>query len=226
MQIDVWSDLVCPWCYLGYARLEKALASFAHRDETRVVLRAFELDPRAPRDLDVPTDEALEKKFGIGRAQVDAMHERMRALGRADGIDFRFERVRTSNTFDAHQVVLVARAHGMQAPMVERLFRANFHEGVRIGDRKELARLASEVGVGAGAVEEALVDGRCASAVRDDEAAARELGVSGVPFFLAGGEVAVSGAQSVEVLGRMLEAGWAKRADPSPEGAGPPARRY
>jgi predicted DsbA family dithiol-disulfide isomerase len=211
MRIDVWSDVICPWCWLGNARLEKAIAAFAHADQLEVVRRSFELAPGTPKELDIPTDEMLAKKFGAGRAQIDAMHERLRALGRADGIDFRFERARTSNTFDAHQLVHLARAGGKEAAMVGRLFRANFHEGVRVGDRKELVRLATEVGLDPAEAEEALGDQRFASAVRDDEAEASARGISGVPFFLADREAGVSGAQSVDVLRRMLDEAWSRR---------------
>ncbi len=147
MRIDVWSDVICPWCWLGNARLEKAIAGFAHRQQVEVVQRSFELDPGTPKDLDISTDELLAKKFGAGRAQIDAMHERLDALGKADGVEFRFERARTSNTFDAHQVLHLARAHGKETAMAGRLFRANFQESVRVGDRKELVRLGTEVGL-------------------------------------------------------------------------------
>ncbi len=211
MQIEVWSDVICPWCWLGNVRLDKAIAGFAHGDQVQVVRRSFELDPSTPKDLDIPTDEMIAKKFGAGRAQIDAMHERLGALGRADGVEFRFERARTSNTFDAHQVLHLARARGKEAEMTRRLFLANFHDGVRVADAKELVRLATEVGLDAAEVEEALGDQRFASAVRDDEAEARSIGVSGVPFFLADREFAISGAQSVDVLRRMLDMAWAKR---------------
>lgn len=210
MRIDVWSDVVCPWCWLGKARLEKALAAFPH--EVEVVFRSFQLDPGAPKDLDVPTDEMLQKKYRIGRAQVEAMHERLRGMGLADGLDFRFERARTSNTFDAHQVIHLAKAHGKQHEMADRLFRAQFHEGVRVGDRGELVRLATEVGLDADEVTSALDDQRYAEAVRADLAEARTLGVTGVPFFLVDGELGVSGAQPLEVFREMLAQGWSSRA--------------
>jgi predicted DsbA family dithiol-disulfide isomerase len=214
MRLEVWSDVVCPWCWLGNVRLEKVLAQWPHADQVEVVYRSFELDPSTPRDLDIPTDEMLAKKFGVGPAQIDAMHERLRSLGRADGVDFRFERARTSNTFDAHQLVHLARARGgKESAMVGRLFRANFQEGVRVGDRKELARLAAEVGLDAAEAEEALADQRYASAVQGDEDEARALGISGVPFVLADREFGVSGAQSVEVLRRMLDMTWVKRTE-------------
>ncbi len=219
MRIDVWSDVVCPFCWLGKARLEKALAAFPHRDEVEVVFRSFELDPRAPKDLDIPSDEMLAKKYGMGRAQIQATHERMRAQGLADGIDFRFERSRTSNTFEAHQLLHLARAHGKQLAMADRLFRAQFHEGVRVGDRKELVRLAGEVGLDPTEAEAALEDQRHAAAVREDEAQAKAYGISGVPFFVVaqgGGAPAlgVSGAQPLDVFRQVLERGWSNRPAP------------
>jgi predicted DsbA family dithiol-disulfide isomerase len=215
MRIDVWSDVVCPWCWIGKARLEKAIAAFPHKDDVDVVHRSFQLDPTTPNDLDVSTDEMLVKKFGIGQAQIDAMHERLRSLGSADGVEFHFERARTSNTFAAHELIHLAGVHGKRAAMTGRLFKANFEEGVRVGDRMELLRLATEVGLDAAEAEEALADERFAAAVRDDIAQARSLGISGVPFFLADGSFVVSGAQSVDVLRRMLDAAWAKRPNPS-----------
>lgn len=212
MRIDVWSDVICPWCWLGNARLDKALAAFAHAGEVSVVFRSFELDARSSKDLDIPTNDMLAKKYGFGPAQIDAMHERLHGLGMADGIEFRFERARTSNTFEAHQLIHLAGASGEQKAMAGRLFRAQFNEGVRIGDRKELVRLAVEVGLDAAEVEAALDEQRFAPAVRADEDDARTLGISGVPFFLVDGELAVSGAQSVEVLGELLAEAWSKRA--------------
>jgi predicted DsbA family dithiol-disulfide isomerase len=212
VRIDVWSDVICPWCYLGNARLKKAVEAFDHGDEVEVVFRSFELDPGRPRDLDVPTNDVLVRKLGVPRAQIDAMHQRIGAMGQAVGIDFQFDRVRTSNTFQAHELTHLARARGLEGKMTDRLFRANFTEGVRIGDRGELVRLAADVGLDAAEAEEALADERYASAVRDDEEQARTLGISGVPFFVAGGKLAVSGAQSVEVLRGMLDEAWKKMA--------------
>jgi predicted DsbA family dithiol-disulfide isomerase len=215
MRIDVWSDVVCPWCWIGKARLEKAIASFAHAGDVEVVFRSFELDPSTPKDLDISTDEMLAKKFGVARPQIDAMHERLRGLGRADGVDFQFERARTSNTFDAHQVLQLAKSQGKQLAMSDRLFRANFAEGVRIGARQELVRLATEVGLDGGDVAAALDEERFAAAVREDEAQARALGITGVPFFVVGGAIGVSGAQSMEVLHQALEQAWASRPAPA-----------
>ncbi|MGH7438669.1 MAG: DsbA family oxidoreductase [Polyangiaceae bacterium] len=208
MQIDVWSDVVCPWCWLGNARLENALAGFSHGEQVDVVFHSFELDPGEPVDRDIPTDQLLATKFGVGPAQIDAMHDRLRALGRAEGIDYQFQKARTSNTFEAHQILHLAAARGKQPQMVARLFRANFSEGVRVGDRIELVRLGAEVGLEAGEIEEALAERRYEQAVRDDEAEARAHGISGVPFFVADGRLAASGAQSTEVLRALIEKAW------------------
>jgi predicted DsbA family dithiol-disulfide isomerase len=220
MRVDVWSDVVCPWCWLGKARLEKAVASLDQADEIEVVFRSFELDPRTPRDLDIPTDEMLAKKFGVARPQIDAMHERLRSLGRADGIDFHFGRARTSNTFEAHQLLQLARSQGKQRTMGDRLFRANFAEGVRVGSRPELVRLGTEVGLDGAEVQAALEEERFAPAVREDEAQARAFGITGVPFFLLDGKLAVPGAQSVDVLRQALEQAWDQRAAGSAAGEG------
>jgi len=211
MRIDVWSDVVCPWCWLGKARLEKALAAFPHGQHVEVVFRSFELDPGAPKERDISTNEMLAKKYGLRPAQIAAMHERIRGMGLADGVEFRFDRTRTSNTFDAHQIIHLASAEGRQKMMLDRLFRAQFYEGVRIGDRGELVRLATESGLERAGVDAALDDQRFAPAVRDDEAQAHALGISGVPFYVVDGRFGVSGAQSVEVLRRVFDEAWARR---------------
>ncbi|MDF2694443.1 MAG: oxidoreductase [Labilithrix sp.] len=200
MRIDVWSDVICPWCWLGRARLDKAVAASADRDPIEIVYRSFELDPSSDRTLDIPTNEMLQKKFGMGQAQIDAMHARVAGLGQEEGIEFKFERARTSNTFEAHQLTHFAHEHGKRLAMVDRLFEANFKEGIRVGDRASLVKLAGEVGLDAAEAERALAEERFADAVRADQSAARELGIRGVPFFVFDGKAAVSGAESVATL--------------------------
>lgn len=204
MKVEVWSDVICPWCWLGRARLAKAVAASPKKSEIEVVFRSFELDPSTPKDLDVSTNEMLKKKFGIGQAQIDAMHERIAGMGKEEGIEFRFDKTRTSNTFEAHQLVHLAAAHGKRTEMVDRLFEANFHDGIRVGDRTKLVALAVEIGLAQADVEAALETQEYAAAVRADEAQAKTLGISGVPFFLVDGETGISGAESVAVLARAL----------------------
>lgn len=201
-KIDVWYDVVCPWCWLGKARLDAALAD---RSDVEVRPHAFELDRNQPPDLDVGVSDFIAKKLGIPREKLDAMHERMVGLGREVGIEYQFERGRTSNTFEAHQLVHVARKAGGEASandMVERLFRANFRDGLRVGSRDVLLSLAREAGIDGAA--DALEAQTYASAVRADEAKANAMGVGGVPFFLFGDKLAVEGAQSVAVLREAL----------------------
>lgn len=204
MKVEVWSDVICPWCWLGRARLAKAIAASPQKSEIDVVFRSFELDPTTPKDLDVSTNEMLKKKFGIGQAQIDAMHERIAGMGKEDGLEFRFDKTRTSNTFDAHQLVHLAGEHGKRTAMVDRLFKANFEEGIRVGDRDKLLELAIDVGLALTDVASALESQRFADAVRADEAQAKKLGISGVPYFLVEGKPGISGAQSVDVLARAL----------------------
>lgn len=210
MKIEIWSDVVCPWCWIGKRRLEKALEAFEHRAGTEVIFHAFELDPRAPRDLDAPTPDLLARKYGLGPAQLSAMLDRVRGLGRAEGLDLKLESTRAASTFEAHQLIHFAATQGEQLAMTDRLFRAHFTDCAKVGDRATLVGLAAELGLDERAATEALAGGAFADAVRADEAQARALGVSGVPFYLIDGAVGVSGAQPVEVLLGVLREAWAK----------------
>ncbi len=182
---------------------------FPHRAEVSVVWRAFELDPRAPRTADaVPYAERLARKYGKPVPEAQAMIDRLAGIAADDGLEMRFDRIRPGNTFDAHRLLHLARAHGVQDALKERLFRAYFTEGEAIGDRDVLARLAADVGLDAEAARAALADDDGARAVRADEEEARALGIGGVPFFVVGGRYAVSGAQPAEVLLGALTQAW------------------
>lgn len=212
MRIDVWSDIACPWCYVGKRRLEGALAGFSHRDEVQIVWRAFELDPGAPRAVDLSAGSyaaRLARKYGVSESQAQGMIDRMTATAKADGLDFRFDRVRPGNTFDAHRLLHLARDRGCQDALKERLLAAYLSEGVAIGDRAALAREAATVGLDADEAAAVLETDAHAEQVRADEAEAARLGISGVPFFVLGGTFAVSGAQPKELLLEALERAWA-----------------
>lgn len=205
MKIDVWYDVVCPWCWLGKARLDAATQGL---DGVEVVTHAFELDAKAPKDLDVPTSELVTKKYGMSLAQLEAAHARISSMGKEVGIEYHFDKVRSSNTFDAHQLVHHARASGGEAKandMIDRLFRANFHDGLRVGTRDVLLRIAKEAGLDEADTAAALDAERYGELVRADEQRARSLGVSGVPFFLVDGKHRVEGAQSVDALRSALQ---------------------
>ena len=216
IRVDVWSDVVCPWCYVGKRRLEAALEKFAGKGDVEVVWRAFELDPRAetppPGAAPVPYPERIAKKYGKSTAEAAAMIARTAETARADGLDFRFDRARPGNTFDAHRLIHLAGEHGKQDAMKERLLRAYMTEGAAIGERDTLVKLAAEVGLDADEARAALEGERFTDDVRADEREARDIGIRGVPFFVFDGRLAVSGAQPAEVLLGALERAKAERA--------------
>ena len=212
MKVEIWSDVVCPWCYIGKRRFEAALAAFAHRDEVEVEWKAFELDPAAESagaslgggDY----AERLAAKYGTDVAQAQGMVDSMTAAAAAEGLEFRFDRAVRANTADAHQVILLAGERGVQDAVKERLLRAYFTEGEAVGDREVLVRLAAEAGLDAGEVREVLAADRYLREVRAEEAEAAALGVRGVPFFVVDRRYGVSGAQPAEHLLAVLERAW------------------
>lgn len=223
LRVDVWSDIACPWCYVGKRRFEAALARFPHRDAVEIHWRAFELDPSAPRERDPSISYAarLAKKYGRSEKEAEGMIARMTETAKSDGLDFRFDRVRSGNTFDAHRVLQLAAEKGVQDAMKERFFRAYMMEGEPIGDPETLVRLAADVGLDAEEVRAALATDAHAAAVRGEEDEARELGIQGVPFFVLGGRYAVSGAQPAELLLGALTQAWNELAEkPEPLGEG------
>jgi predicted DsbA family dithiol-disulfide isomerase len=210
MRVDVWSDIACPWCYLGKRRLEAALAGFVHKDAVEVVWRAFELDPRAPRERDssVSHAERLAKKYGQTVARAEAMIAHMTNVAKSEGLDFHFERVHAGNTFDAHRVLHLAATRGLQDAVKERFMRAYFSEGEPIGEPETLVRLAAEAGLPDEDVRAVLGSDAHASDVRADEQEAQELGIGGVPFFVIAGRYGISGAQPASVLLEALTQAW------------------
>lgn len=217
MHVEIWSDIACPWCYVGKRRFEAALAEFEHRDDVRVTWRSFELDPAAPRER--PHDGAthLAEKYGTSRDEALAMQARMAETAAGEGLDFRFDRIRLGNTFDAHRLTHLAAAHGVQDAMKERLMRAYLTEGELIGDPAVLERLALEVGLPEEEVRDVLATDRFAAEVRDDERTAAGLGIHAVPFFVIDRAVGASGAQPPQVLGEMLRRVWADQAEAEAE---------
>jgi predicted DsbA family dithiol-disulfide isomerase len=225
LRIDVWSDIACPWCHVGKRRLEAALARFPHRDDVAVVWRSFELDPNAPATdptPEVPFATRLARKYGSSVADAERMISRMTNTAAQDGLDFRFEKLRPSNTFDAHRLLHLAHEEGRQDQLKERLFLAYLGEGEAVGDHATLERLATEAGLDPQYTREVLERGAFSQQVRADEAEARALGVRGVPHFVFGGGHGVSGAQSVDTLLAALMTAWAEQqeqVDHAAEGA-------
>ncbi len=204
MRIDVWSDVICPWCYLGARRLDQALDRLAWRDEVEVHWRAFQLDPSAPRE---PGDlrRAIERKYGAG--SFDGMTTRLTALGEAEGIDYRFDRALRVNTLDAHRLIAWAGTVGRseQDALVRELFRAYFTDGGNVADPTTLAGLAAAVGLDGAAAAEVLAAGTFADEVAADLAAARERDIHGVPNFVVGDRLSIPGAQEVDTMVLLLE---------------------
>ncbi len=213
MRVEIWSDIACPWCYIGKRRFEAALARFEHRDEVEVVWRSFELDPEAPAEPEGDLAEALARKYGSSVEQVHERWESMTAMAAEDGLDMRFHDVRRGNTFDAHRLTHLAAAQGVGDATVERLFRAHHTEGLLLSDHAVLERLAVEVGLPGPEVAEVLASDRFAAEVREDERTAASLGITAVPFFVIDRAMGASGAHPPEVLLQLLERGWAARAD-------------
>ncbi len=215
MRVEIWSDVVCPWCYIGKRRFERALAAFPHRDEVEVVWRAFELDSAAPPERHGDYAVMLSRKYGFPVEQGQQMIDTMTAAAAKDGLDFHFQVARVGNTFDAHRLLHLAAERGVQDAVKERLLRATFTEGEPIGDRDALVRLGASAGLDADEARDVLSSDRFAVEVRADEEQARAYGISGVPYFVVDAKYGVSGAQPSEVLGELLATAWADRR-PSP----------
>lgn len=221
LSVQVWSDLACPWCYVGKRRLEAAIARLPEPAGIEVTWRSFELDPAAPRvgPAGVSYAERLARKYGTSDAEARGMIDRMTAVAAAEGLPFRFDLVRPGNTFDAHRLLHLARARGAQDALKERLLRGYLTEGEALGDPATLARLAAEAGLDGDEVRGVLSGEAYADGVRADEQEARRLGIHAVPFFVLGGRYGVSGAQPVEVLQQALSVARAEAPPPAvPEG--------
>jgi predicted DsbA family dithiol-disulfide isomerase len=210
VDIEIWSDFACPWCALGLARLDAALAEFEHGAEVRVVHRSFELDPRAPARRERSMDEVVAAKYGMSIEDVRAGHARLEALGREVGVVFDFERAQLANTFDAHRLAQAARGHPSHDAVVRGLFSAYFAEGRLLSDHAVLRDVAVTAGLDEHIADKVLGGDAYSREVRADEATATELGVSGVPYFLLNGAWAVPGAQDVETMGVVLRRAWSR----------------
>jgi predicted DsbA family dithiol-disulfide isomerase len=222
MRVEIWSDLACPWCYLGKARFDKALAAFPHRDGVEVVHRSFELDPgRAKGDVE-PVIAMLTRKYGMSEAQAEAGEDHLGRLAAAEGLPYRTRGRDHGSTFDMHRLLHLAGEQGRREALLDVLYRANFAEERSVfGDDERLVELAVAAGLDAGAARKVLADpGAYADAVRADEREATRLGVTGVPFFVLDRKFGVSGAQPTEVFTRALARAWGERPPLEPVGQG------
>ncbi|MFV0372658.1 DsbA family oxidoreductase [Microbacterium sp.] len=211
IKIDVWSDIACPWCYIGKRNLENGLAATADDEDAPVVevtYHSYELSPDTPVDFDGDEIDYLAGRKGMPRAQVEQMLASVTDAARGAGLDYRFDRVRHTNTVKAHELLHFAHALGKQHEMAERLMSAYFTEGRHVGQVDDLVRLAGEIGLDPDAARAALDENRYLDAVRADETRARELGINGVPFFVIDGTYGVSGAQPPEAFAQIARQVW------------------
>lgn len=214
MRVEIWSDIACPWCYVGKARFEKALDAFPHRDDVEVVHRSFELDPGRAKDDIQPVLTMLSGKYGMSEAQAQAGEHNLREQASAEGLGYRAEGRDHGNTFDMHRLLHFAKEQGAQSELLQLFYRANFADERSVyADADEfLTELAVEAGLDEEAVRKVLADPTAyADAVRADEREAAELGANGVPFFVLDRRYGVSGAQPAEVFERALERAWGER---------------
>jgi predicted DsbA family dithiol-disulfide isomerase len=208
--VEIWSDVVCPWCYVGKRNFEVALAGFEHRDAVTVRFRSFELDPSAPPEREGPYAVHLSRKYGMSEDQARTMIESMTKTGARAGVVLDFDTARPGNTFDAHRLLHLAAEQGLQDALKERLLRANFSEGERVGDRETLTRLAAEVGIPPDEAAAVLDSDAYAAEVRADEELAMDLGISAVPYFVIDRKFGIPGAQAPDVISQALQRAWEK----------------
>jgi predicted DsbA family dithiol-disulfide isomerase len=210
MRVDIWSDVICPWCYVGKARFEKALGSFAHRDEVEVVYRSFELDPARDGTRYETALDMLAKKYAMPPEQAREAEDRVAGLARAEGLGYSSQRP-VANTFDLHRVLWLGKEKGMQHDLLAAIYQAYFGEAQPIFDTPVITDVAARAGLDAQTVRQVLDDSdRYASDVRADEDEARRLGIGGVPFFVFDMTLGVSGAQATETFTQALEQAWTR----------------
>lgn len=212
MLVEIWSDVVCPWCAIGKTRFARALDGFAHAADVDVVYRSFELDPNAPPLRRGSMAEHLSRKYGVSVEEARKMNDHLEEVAAVDGLEFHFDRAQPGNTFDAHRLLQLALERDVQHELLGALMDGYFRDGRGVADPDWLAEVATGVGLGADEVAAVLAGDAYGDAVRDDEARAAQLNITGVPFFLIEGKFAIPGAQPIERFAMGLDRAWAKLA--------------
>lgn len=205
MKIEVWSDFVCPFCYIGKRRLESALNQFEYKDEVELIFRSFELDPNFKNKFDENIHEIIARKYGISIEQAKASNNQIVAQAKAIGLNYNFDDLIPTNTFDAHRLSHYAKTEGKANELAERILKAYFVDSLNISDHKTLAGLAGEVGLDSDEALKVLVSDKYGAEVRKDEENAARFGITGVPYFVFNDKYAVSGAQPPEAFLEVLE---------------------
>ncbi|MBP2379062.1 putative DsbA family dithiol-disulfide isomerase [Microbacterium phyllosphaerae] len=220
ISIDIWSDIACPWCYIGKRNLEKGLEAVASDDDAPqvdITFHSFELSPDTPVDFDGDEIDFLAGHKGMPREQVEQMLSHVTGVAEGAGLAYRFDLLQHTNTVKAHELLHFAKAQGVQHEMEERLMSAYFTEGKHVGRIDDLVELAVEVGLNPDDAREALVSARHLADVRQDQAQAQAYGIQGVPFFVIDGQYGISGAQPPAAFENVLRDLWAKRGDAAAE---------
>jgi predicted DsbA family dithiol-disulfide isomerase len=214
MRIDIWSDVVCPWCYIGKRRLEKALAEFDHADAVEVVWHSFQLDPGAPRETTESVPDMLGRKYGGGPEAGRAMVDRTEAVAAEEGLIFRLHQAQRANTVDAHRLLHLALEAGgarLQGAFKETLLSAYFTEALNVADHDVLRKAAVDVGLEPARVDAVLASDEYAADVQADIDRAHAYGATGVPFFVVDEKYGVSGAQPTDTFAQVLRRAWEER---------------
>jgi predicted DsbA family dithiol-disulfide isomerase len=205
MQVEIWSDVVCPWCYIGKRNFERALELVDFRDDVEVTYRSFELDPTAASDSTVPTIDLLSGKYGMTREQAEQAQRQMEERAASIDLTFRMADLESGNTRDAHRLIHLANEHALQASMVEALHRAYFTEQRSVFTHESLTDIAVQAGLDRNDVTRVLDSDEYESAVSADEAMAHSFGATGVPFFVVGRRFGISGAQPADTIAEVLQ---------------------
>ena len=205
MQVEIWSDVICPWCYIGKRRFEMALAGFPHKESVRVIWRSFELDPKSPPLYPESLEEMLARKYRVTPQEAAAMNARVTSVAKEVGLEYHLTNARPGNTFDAHRLLHFATSRQLGDRATERIMHAYFSESLPVGDRAALARLAPEFGITQNDALAMLESDAYSKDVRSDEARAAKFGITGVPFFVFDEKSGISGAQPVEVFADALQ---------------------
>jgi predicted DsbA family dithiol-disulfide isomerase len=216
MQVEIWSDVVCPYCYIGKREFENALAQFPHREDVQVEWKSFELDREAPVRAEDDMFTVLAKKYGRTREEAKGMVAGVVERAKTVGLEYDMEHAVMGSSYDAHRLIQFAKTKGKAGEAEERLFQAHFVLGEHIGDRTVLKRIAEEIGLDGKEVEAMLASGAFTGAVHGDEYEAQQIGVRGVPFFVLDRKYAVSGAQTSDHFLGALQQAWAEREEVRP----------
>jgi predicted DsbA family dithiol-disulfide isomerase len=218
IKIDVWSDIACPWCYIGKRNLENGLAAASGDDDApvvEIVFHSFELSPDTPVDFEGGEADYLSNHKGISTEQAQQMLDRLTGVAADAGLAYRFDLLKHTNTVKAHELLHFAKAEGRQLELAERLMSAYFIEGRHLGREEELVALAVDAGLDGDAARDALRSGRFLDAVRADQAQAQAYGINGVPFFVIDGKYGVSGAQPADAFAQIVRQVWAEHREPA-----------